>query len=173
MTIQAEVSLADLTQHARATWAPGDFREVAPRQLREVGARVVRRVGVGRGEDVLDVGCGTGNAALRAALAGGRVRGVDLTPEPFEADRRLAAEAGVQIQWAPGTKVDLWRMFVTTDVRSTTIPTFGPTGARSQPQSPSRRDDTAGLKGRPQPLGRAGSTASRAAASSIRAWTKA
>jgi ubiquinone/menaquinone biosynthesis C-methylase UbiE len=62
---------------------------------------------VGRGEDVLDVGCGTGNATLRAALAGGRVTGVDLTPEPFEAGRRPAAEAGVQVQWDEGDAADL------------------------------------------------------------------
>jgi SAM-dependent methyltransferase len=85
----------------------GDFPEVARRQLWEVGARVVRRVGVGRGEAVLDVGCGTGNAALRAALAGGRVTGVDLTPEMFEAGRRLAVEAGVEVQWDEGDAEDL------------------------------------------------------------------
>ena len=62
---------------------------------------------MGRGEDVLDVACGTGNAALRAALAGGRVTGVDLTPEPFEAGRRLAALAGVEIQWDEGDAEDL------------------------------------------------------------------
>ncbi len=107
MTVQAEPSLAQIKQHARATWALGDFPEVARRQLWEVGARVVRRVGVGRGEDVLDVGCGTGNAALRAALAGGRVTGVDITPELFEAGRRLAADAAVEIQWDEGDAEDL------------------------------------------------------------------
>jgi SAM-dependent methyltransferase len=80
---------------------------VARRQLWDVGARVVRHVGVGRGEDVLDVACGTGNAALRAALAGGHVVGVDLTPELFEAGRRLAAEAGVEIRWDEGDAEDL------------------------------------------------------------------
>ncbi len=107
MTTQAEPSLAQIKQDARATWALGDFPEVARRQLWDVGARAVRRVGVGRGEDVLDVACGTGNAALRAALAGGRVTGVDLTPELFEAGRRLAAEAGVEIQWDEGDAEDL------------------------------------------------------------------
>jgi hypothetical protein len=41
-----------------------------------------RHVGVGRNEDVLDIACGTGNAALRAAQADGRTTALDLTPEP-------------------------------------------------------------------------------------------
>jgi len=53
-----------------------------------MGERIVRRVGVGPGEHVLDVAYGTGNAAIRAAAAGGRVTGLGLTPELFEAGRR-------------------------------------------------------------------------------------
>jgi SAM-dependent methyltransferase len=59
-------------------------------------------VGVRPGDDVLDVACGTGNAALRAGQAGATVVGVDLTPELFAAGRRLAIEAGVAIEWAQG-----------------------------------------------------------------------
>jgi len=102
MTTQAEPGLDQIKQHARSTWAMGDFAEVARRQLWPVGERVVRRVGVGRGEDVLDVACGTGNAAIRAAQAGGTVVGVDLTPELFDAGRRLAADAGVDVRWDEG-----------------------------------------------------------------------
>lgn len=107
MTTQTEPILEQIKQRARATWAAGDFPEVARRQLWDVGERVVRRVGIGRGEDVLDVACGTGNAALRAAVAGGNVVGVDLTPELFDAGRRLAAEAGVEIRWDEGDAEDL------------------------------------------------------------------
>src|SRR5690606_26015107 len=45
---------------------------------------------------------GTGNAAIRAAEAGGVVTALDLTPEMFEAGRRRAAEAGVEISWVEG-----------------------------------------------------------------------
>jgi SAM-dependent methyltransferase len=99
--------LARLKQGARAAWAAGDYAAVAERQLWEVGARIVQRVDVRPGEDVLDVACGTGNAALRAAQAGGRVVGVDLTPELFAAGRRLAAEAGVFIDWVQGDAEEL------------------------------------------------------------------
>jgi SAM-dependent methyltransferase len=99
--------LATLKQGARASWAAGDFPEIARRQLWEVGERIVRRIGVQPGEDVLDVACGTGNAAIRAAQAGGTVVGVDLTPELFEAGRREAAAAGVEIEWVQGDAEEL------------------------------------------------------------------
>src|SRR5215471_18991632 len=98
----ALAELAKLKQGARATWAAGDFPAIAQRQLWEVGARVVGRIDVRPGEDVLDVACGTGNAAIRAAQAGGRVVGVDLTPELFDAARSGAAEAGVEVEWVEG-----------------------------------------------------------------------
>ena len=39
---------------------------------------------------MLDVACGTGNAAIPAAVAGGEVTGLDITPELFEDGRRRA-----------------------------------------------------------------------------------
>jgi ubiquinone/menaquinone biosynthesis C-methylase UbiE len=98
----ATTELDQIKQHARAAWAAGDFPAVAERQLWPIGARVVDRIGVRPGEHVLDVACGTGNAGIRAAQAGGRVVGVDLTPELFEAGRRMAAAAGVELEWVEG-----------------------------------------------------------------------
>ena len=95
-------ALDQMKQGTRAAWAAGDYPAIAERDLWPVGERVVRRIGVAAGEDVLDVACGTGNAAIRAAEAGGRVVGVDLTPELFEAGRRLAAAAGVEVEWVEG-----------------------------------------------------------------------
>ncbi len=91
-----------MKQGARATWAAGDYPAIAQRQLWPLGERIVKRIGVAPGEDVLDVACGTGNAALRAAQAGARVTGVDLTPELLEEGRRLAAETGVEIEYLEG-----------------------------------------------------------------------
>src|SRR6266851_3946925 len=99
MTTTELAGLAELKQFTRATWAAGNFPEIARRGLWEVGERVVQRVGIGKHERVLDVACGTGNAAIRAAQAGGDVVGLDLTPELFEAGRRLAAKAGVSVEW--------------------------------------------------------------------------
>jgi SAM-dependent methyltransferase len=102
VTITEPPGLAELKQRTRATWAAGDYPEVAKRGLWEVGERLVQRVGIGKNEQVLDVACGTGNAAIRAAQAGGQVVGLDLTPEFFEAGRRLAGEVGVGIDWVEG-----------------------------------------------------------------------
>jgi SAM-dependent methyltransferase len=107
MNATALAELAKLKQGARATWAAGDFPAIAQRQLWEVGPRIVQAVGVSPGDDVLDVACGTGNAAIRAAQAGGSVVGIDLTPELFDAGRRLAADAGVEIDWVHGDAEDL------------------------------------------------------------------
>jgi SAM-dependent methyltransferase len=99
--------LVKLKQGARMAWAAGDYPEIARRQLWPVGRRVVDRVGVSSGEDVLDVACGTGNAAIRAAEAGGRVVGVDLTPALLDEGRRLADEAGVSVEWVEGDAEEL------------------------------------------------------------------
>jgi SAM-dependent methyltransferase len=107
MTVTESAGLAELKQFTRLTWATGDFPAVAKRGLWAVGERIVQRVGVGRGERVLDVACGSGNAALRAAQAGGSVVGLDLTPELLDAGRRLADEAGVDVEWVVGDAEDL------------------------------------------------------------------
>ncbi|NUR77703.1 MAG: methyltransferase domain-containing protein [Thermoleophilia bacterium] len=86
----------------RSTWAAGDYAAVAeiiddvpPRHL--LGA-----VGIEPGQDVLDVATGTGNVALRAAAAGARVTGLDLTPELFETARLRARSLDVVIDWVEG-----------------------------------------------------------------------
>ena len=94
-------TLSDLRARARATWSAGDYDAVAE-GIWPVGEEVVRRVAIGKGERVLDVAAGTGNAAVRAAQAGGTVTAVDLTPELFQAGRRRAADAGVEIEWIEG-----------------------------------------------------------------------
>lgn len=98
----AVMGLDQVKQGARAGWAAGDYPAIAQRQLWPVGERIVRRAAVGPADDVLDVACGTGNAALRAAQAGARVVGVDLTPELLEEGARLAEQLGVEVKWVEG-----------------------------------------------------------------------
>ena len=93
--------LTDLKQGQRAMWAAGDYAAFAP-LVAEVGERLVERVGIRPGAAVLDAACGTGNVAIPAALAGGRVTGVDLTPEHFPAAHARAAAAGVEVDWIEG-----------------------------------------------------------------------
>lgn len=100
--------LAEFKQEAQAAWAAGDYDAMMRQEgLYEVGARLVRRLGVAAGEDVLDVACGTGNAAIPAAQAGASVTGLDLTPAMLEAARARGKAAGVAVEWAEGDAEDL------------------------------------------------------------------
>ena len=94
--------LHELKRRARTMWAAGDYAEIAARELWPLGERIVERVAVREGDDVLDVACGTGNAAIRAAAAGGRVVALDLTPELLAAGRAAAAAAGASLDWTEG-----------------------------------------------------------------------
>jgi SAM-dependent methyltransferase len=94
-------TLSELKQNQRQMWATGDFPSMVEK-IASVGVGVVERTGVKPGEDVLDVACGTGNAARPAARAGARVTGLDLTPELLDAGRREAAEEGVEVSFVEG-----------------------------------------------------------------------
>jgi SAM-dependent methyltransferase len=65
-------------------------------------ARLVKFAKVRAGQNVLDVGCGTGVAAITAARVGARVRGIDLTPELLERARENARIANVEIDFREG-----------------------------------------------------------------------
>jgi ubiquinone/menaquinone biosynthesis C-methylase UbiE len=86
----------------RAMWAMGDYPQVALDVIPDLGAGLVEASGVRPGDRVLDVAAGSGNVAIPAALAGGRVVACDLTPEMFEAGRELAAQRGAQVDWQEG-----------------------------------------------------------------------
>src|SRR4051794_5855430 len=96
-----EASVDQFKQRARSTWAAGDFDEIS-KLILEVGRNVVAHADIQPGTTVLDVACGTGNATIPAAVAGGRCTGLDLTPELFDAARAHAAEADVEIEWVEG-----------------------------------------------------------------------
>ena len=93
--------LEEIKQRSRKTWSSGDYDAVVD-GIWAVGEAVSIAARVGPGDDVLDIACGTGNAAIQAAQAGGKVTGVDLTPELFEAGRRRAAGAGVEVDFIEG-----------------------------------------------------------------------
>jgi ubiquinone/menaquinone biosynthesis C-methylase UbiE len=57
---------------------------------------------VEEGQRVLDLGCGTGALALRAAGKGAWVKGIDVNPQMLEIARQRASEAKLdeRVQWA-------------------------------------------------------------------------
>jgi SAM-dependent methyltransferase len=100
-------TLMDLKHAHRATWAAGDYPAVAEHIDAVPPRDLLNRVAIAPGDDVLDVATGTGNVALRAAAAGARVVGLDLTPELFVAARRRAAEYRVTVEWVEGDAEEL------------------------------------------------------------------
>jgi ubiquinone/menaquinone biosynthesis C-methylase UbiE len=76
-------------------------REIATNAelLSDVGRRLVEGAGVEPGMDVLDVACGTGNAAIPAAQAGARVTGVEPWANMLAVARERAADYMVEVDW--------------------------------------------------------------------------
>ena len=97
-TVEQDADRALKAKH-RALWASGDYPAVAAELIHELGPELVRAAGVRPGDRVLDVAAGSGNAAIPAAAAGAIVTASDLTPELFDAGRRIAAEHGVELEW--------------------------------------------------------------------------
>ena len=90
-----------LTSRMQQTWATGDFNRVAVGIL-DASDALVRAVDVRPGERVLDVACGSGNAALAAARRYADVVGLDYVPALI-ARARLRAEAeGTQVEFQVG-----------------------------------------------------------------------
>lgn len=85
----------------RLDWSLGHY-ETTAEQLSPVSAVVVERAAVSPGDRVVDVGCGTGNAALLAARQGAKVIGVDPAARLLEVARARVAESGVSATFVQG-----------------------------------------------------------------------
>src|SRR5262249_42540239 len=82
-------------------WSQGDYPSMAKR-LNPAAELVVERAHITFGERVLDVACGTGNAALLAARHGADVSGVDIEPALLAIAGERAREVGVRVHWHRG-----------------------------------------------------------------------
>jgi SAM-dependent methyltransferase len=82
-------------------WGVGRYERTAA-QLAPVAGVVVERAAPRPGERVLDLGCGTGNAALLAAARHATVIGVDPAARLLEVARARAADAGLEATFALG-----------------------------------------------------------------------
>jgi ubiquinone/menaquinone biosynthesis C-methylase UbiE len=83
---------AQLKAGMKAAWMAGDFGQIAAFSAK-AAEEFVARSAVTQGTRVLDVACGTGNASIPAARAGGVVTGIDIAPNLLEqACARASAE---------------------------------------------------------------------------------
>jgi ubiquinone/menaquinone biosynthesis C-methylase UbiE len=76
--------------------------ELTAAELEPAAAVAVESAQVAPGDRVLDLGCGTGNAALLAARAGAQVTAVDPAARLLDVASARATAAGVDITFAPG-----------------------------------------------------------------------
>jgi SAM-dependent methyltransferase len=95
------IELDEFKTRQQAVWDAGDYATLT-QHIADVGEMVAARADIERGTTVLDVACGTGNAAIPAARAGGRVTGLDLVPKLLEQARAKAEDEGLDIEWIEG-----------------------------------------------------------------------
>lgn len=102
-------------------WGTGNYETTAA-ELEPVAEAVVEQAALVVGEDVLDLACGTGNAALLAAGIGARVIGVDAAPRLLDVARTRARAAGVDLDVREG---DLLALPVGDDSVDVVLSVFG------------------------------------------------
>ena len=83
------------------TWSGASYERIAE-TFAAIHDRVVEALGLGPGTRVLDVACGTGGVALRAARAGADVVGIDISADQLAKARRAAEAEGLNVRLDEG-----------------------------------------------------------------------
>jgi SAM-dependent methyltransferase len=94
------------TVPAPLDWGVGHYEHTAV-DLLPAARRLVENAEVGASERVVDVGCGTGSAALAAAARGATVIGVDPAARLLGLAREQAAAQGLDVAFVAGTAAQL------------------------------------------------------------------
>jgi SAM-dependent methyltransferase len=124
------VSFKALKARQSEAWGSAPWGPMAAR-LAAIHDHLVARLAPGRDERWLDVGSGTGAVALRAARAGARVTGVDLSPVMIDAARRIAGGQGVGIRFEVG---DAERLPYEERASTSSLPRSGSSWLRTTPR---------------------------------------
>lgn len=95
MTDRNSTDFRAITRRQKETWATGDFNEIA-RQNVCMAEALCEAIDLHPGERVLDVGCGSGTAALVAARRYCQVTGIDYVDALVERARTRAAADGLE-----------------------------------------------------------------------------
>jgi len=86
---------------AAKTWSGASYERIAE-TFAPIHDRVVATLAIEPGMRVLDVACGTGGVALRAARAGGDVVGIDISADQLAKARSAADAEGLTIRFDEG-----------------------------------------------------------------------
>jgi ubiquinone/menaquinone biosynthesis C-methylase UbiE len=91
----------ELKQRQSVMWGNGPYQRITE-TLTDIHEAVVERLAPEPGDRWLDLACGTGAVAERAAAAGAHVTGLDLAPVLIDTARERAAELGLEIEYVVG-----------------------------------------------------------------------
>jgi SAM-dependent methyltransferase len=91
----------ELKQRQSVMWGNGPYQRVTE-TLPDIHDKVIEELAPGAGDEWLDLACGTGAVAERAAAAGADVLGVDLAPVLIETAKERAAAQGLEIDYRVG-----------------------------------------------------------------------
>jgi SAM-dependent methyltransferase len=95
------VSFEEVKERHRVAWGLVPFENIEG-TIADMHDDLVARLGPKEGEEWLDVGCGAGAVSMRAARAGAKVTGVDISDGMIETARRRADEEGLDIAYERG-----------------------------------------------------------------------
>ncbi len=83
------------------TWSGASYERIAE-TFAPIHDRIVEALAIEPGTRVVDVACGTGGVALRAARAGAEVTGIDISADQLAKARRAAEAEGLSLRFDEG-----------------------------------------------------------------------
>ncbi|MGH3012012.1 MAG: class I SAM-dependent methyltransferase [Gaiellaceae bacterium] len=100
------MAFEELKERQSVVWGTGPYQRVTE-TITDIHEHVVERLAPAPGDKWLDLACGTGAVAERAAGAGADVSGIDLAPVLIETAKERAQELGLEIDYAVGDAENL------------------------------------------------------------------
>ncbi len=95
------MAFEELKERQSVVWGTGPYQRVTE-TIADIHENVVTRLAPAPGDKWLDLACGTGAVAERAAAAGADVTGIDLAPVLIETAKERAQGLGLEIDYAVG-----------------------------------------------------------------------
>ena len=95
------MAFEELKQKQGVMWGSGPYQNVTD-TITDIHEVVIERLAPQAGERWLDLACGTGAVAERAARSGAQVTGVDLAPALIDTARERAADQDLEIDYRVG-----------------------------------------------------------------------
>jgi len=100
------MAFEELKERQSVMWGNGPYQRITE-TIVDIHDIVLERLAPQDGDRLLDLACGTGAVAERAAAAGADVTGIDLAPALIETARERAESLGLSIDYAVGDAENL------------------------------------------------------------------